>query len=109
MKKDRKDVEGGKWMKDKNGRLGFSEEDRCKIWKEHIEKSMNEENEWDCMVEADVVEGPVEQVTRKQVVEAIKKMKRGKAVGLSEITTEMIKLIMASGKIGEDVMMQLCQ
>jgi len=25
MKKDGKDVEGGKWMKDKNGRLGFSE------------------------------------------------------------------------------------
>jgi len=49
--------------------LGFSEEDRCKIWKEHMEKIMNEENEWDHMMEA---EGPVERVTRKEVVEAIK-------------------------------------
>jgi len=54
------------------------------------------------MVEADVVEEPVERVTRKEVVEAIKKIKRGQASGLAEI-------IMASGKIGQDVMMQLCQ
>jgi len=42
MKKDGKDVEVGKWMKNKNGRLGFSEEDQCKIWKEHLEKIRNE-------------------------------------------------------------------
>jgi len=72
MKKDGKDVEGGKWMKDKNGRLGFSEEDWCKIWKEHMKKIMNEKNDWDHMVEDEVVEGPVERVTRKEVVEAIK-------------------------------------
>jgi len=89
MKKNGKDVEGGKWMKDKNGRLSFSEEDQCKIWKEHMEKIMNEKNGWDYMVEADVVEGSVEQVTRKEV-EAIKKMKGVKAAGLSEITTKMI-------------------
>jgi len=65
MKKDGKDVEDRKWMKDKNGRSGFSE-DRCKIWKEHMEKTMNEENDWDHMVEAGVVEGPVKRVTRKQ-------------------------------------------
>jgi len=66
----------------------------------------HEENYWDYVMQDDVVEGPVERVTRKEVVEAIKKIKRGKAAGLSEITTEMI---MASGKIGEDVMMQLYQ
>ena len=36
MKRDGKDVEGGKWIKDRDGRIGFSLEDRCKIWKEHI-------------------------------------------------------------------------
>jgi len=101
MKKDGKDVESGKWMKDKNGKLGFIEEDRCKIWKEHMEKIMNEENDW-----YHVVEGPVERVTRKEVVEALKKINQGKAAGLSEISTEMI---MASGKIGDDMMMQRCQ
>ena len=36
MKKEGKDVEGI--------RLGFIEEDRAKIWKEHMKKIVNEEN-----------------------------------------------------------------
>jgi len=71
-----------------------------------MEKIINEENDWDHMVKADVVEGPVERLTRKEVVEAIKKMKQEKTSELSEISTGMI---MASSKIGQDVMMQLCQ
>jgi len=67
-----------------------------------VKERAHRENDWDHMVEADVVERPVERVTRKEVVEAIKKRKRGIAAGLSE-------MIMASGKIGEDVMMQICQ
>jgi len=46
------------------------------MWKEHMEKIMNEENEWNRMIEADAVERPVERVTRKEVVAAIKKIKR---------------------------------
>ena len=34
-------------MRDSNGKLNFSENDRKKIWKEHMERIMNEENEWD--------------------------------------------------------------
>ena len=49
----------------------FNENDGAKIWKEHMEKIMNEENEWDRMVETDVVEGPVEKVTRNEIVEAM--------------------------------------
>ena len=40
-----------------------------------MEKIMNEENEWDHMVETDVVEGPVEKVARNETVEAMQKMK----------------------------------
>ena len=47
MKKDRKDVEGGRCMRGSNGRLNFSEKDRGKVWKEHMERIVNEENEWD--------------------------------------------------------------
>jgi len=54
----------------------LSEEDRCKLWKEHIEKIINEELGSFIMV----VGGPVERVTRKEVAEVIK-MKRGKAAG----------------------------
>ena len=40
-----------------------------------MEKIMNEENEWDHMVETDVVEGQVEKVARNETVEAMQKMK----------------------------------
>ena len=58
-------------MKDKDGKLVVNEKDRGKLWKEHMKKIMNVENKWDQMIEADMVEGPVEGVT-DEVVEAIK-------------------------------------
>ena len=44
-KKEGKDLEGGRCLRGRNGRLGSLEEDRAKIWKERMEKMMNEENE----------------------------------------------------------------
>ena len=79
LKKEGKDVERGRCLRGRNGRLDFIEEDRAKIWKEHMEKIMNEENEWDRMVETDLVEGPVEKVARDEIVEAIQSMKSRKA------------------------------
>ena len=86
--------------------MGFIEEDRAKIWKEHLEKIMNEENEWDRMVETDPVERPVENVACNEIVEAIQSMKSRKATGTSEVSVEMI---VASGEIRVKVMMELCQ
>ena len=71
-------------------------------WKE----IMNEENKWDQIVKTDVVEGPVEKVTRVEIVEAMQKMISGKATRPSEVSVEMI---VASGEIGVKVMMELCQ
>ena len=71
-----------------------------------MEKIMNEENEWDHVVETDLVEGPVEKVARNEIVEAMQSMKSGKATGPSEVSVEMI---VASGEIGVKVMMELCQ
>ena len=73
------------------------------IWKEHMERIMNEENAWDHKMDAAMVEGPVEKVSRKEVREAIGKMKVGKAAGLSEIT----EMIVAGGRIAEEVMCNL--
>ena len=42
-----------------------------------MERIMNEENEWDQTVEADVVEGPVERVSREEVVKAMGEIKAG--------------------------------
>ena len=55
MKKEGKDVERGRCSRGRDRRLGFIEEDRAKIWKKHMEMIMNEENEWDHMVETDIV------------------------------------------------------
>ena len=45
MKKEEKDLEGGRCLRGRDGPFGFIEEDRAKNWKEHMEKIMNEENE----------------------------------------------------------------
>ena len=59
---------------------------------------INKENAWDQNTELGI--GPVKEVSSK------KKMKLGKASGLSEVNMEMIN---ASGKVEIDVMMKLCQ
>ena len=98
-------MDGGRCLRGKDGRLGFIE-DRAKIWKEHMEKIMNKENEWDHIMETDVAEGLVEKVARNEIVEAMQRMKSGKATGPSQVSVEMI---VASGEIGVKVMMELCQ
>ena len=51
------------------------------------------------------MEGPVKEIFFKEITIAMKKMKLGKASGLTEVSIEMIN---ASGKVGIDVMMKLC-
>ena len=46
LKTDSKEVEGGS-----DGKLCFSEKERCNIWKDYAERIMNEENDWDHNVE----------------------------------------------------------
>ena len=41
--------------RNKDGRIVVNEEDCGKLWKEHMEKTLNVENEWDQMAEADMV------------------------------------------------------
>ena len=67
---------------------------------------MNEENAWDHKVDAAMIERPVEKVSRKEMKEAIRKMKQKKAAGVYKITTEMIA---AGGRIAEEVMLQRYQ
>ena len=57
-------------------------------------------------METDVVEGLVEKVALCEIVEAMQKMKSGRATGASE---ESVKMIVASGEIGVKVMMELRQ
>ena len=67
---------------------------------------MNVDNEWDQMVEADMVERPVEGVTDEEVMKAKNKMKLAKAAGPSEVNMDVI---IASGKFGVGVIKKLFQ
>ena len=85
MKKDGKDIEGGRYMRGKDGRLDFSEKDRKQIWKNHMEEIMNKENDWDRVTAASVVEGSIKNVTCEEMAIAIKVMTPGKAAGPSAV------------------------
>ena len=47
--------------------------------REYVERLLNIENDWDRVLEEDKVEGPCELINEKEVEEAIKVMKVGKA------------------------------
>ena len=55
-------------MRGSDGKLCFSEMERGKVWKNYMERIMNEENDWDRNVEGDAVEGPVVCVGREEVL-----------------------------------------
>jgi len=74
-------------------------------WKEYIEKLMNEENEWDRKISAEVKEGPADCIRMDEVRAVLKEMKRHKAPGLSGLVAEMIK---ATGDIGIQWILDLC-
>ena len=47
IKREGKDVEGGKCIRDIDRRFNVNDIDRKRIWKQHMEKIMNEKNDWD--------------------------------------------------------------
>jgi hypothetical protein len=102
--KDNKDVVGNGCVRDRSGKLCMGERERAKVWKEHMERVMNEEDEWDGVVDVDVVHGPIDRVTMKEVMTAIKAMKLGKATGVSEVAAEHIA---ASGMVGIEVITKI--
>ena len=104
LKGDSKEVEGGRCMRGSNGRLCFSEKERGKVWKDYMERIMDDENDWDHNVEGDAVEGSVHYVSREEVLEALNEMKTGKATGPSQVS---LKLIAASGGVGIQVIAEM--
>jgi len=58
---------------------------------------MNDENEWDHKISAEVKEGPADSIRMAKVRAVLKKMKRHKAPGLWGLVAEMIQ---ATGDIG---------
>ena len=101
LKTDRNEVEGGRCMRGSDGKMCFTEKERGKVWKDYMERIMNEENDWNRNVEGDAVEGPVACVCREEMLLALNEMKTGKAPGPSEVS---LVLITASGGVEIQVM-----
>ena len=93
-------------MRGRNRKLCFSEKERGEVWKDYMERIMNEQNDWDHNVEGDAVEGSVDCVSREVVLQALNEMKTEKAPGPSELSLE---LIAASGGVGTQGMTEICQ
>ena len=74
--------------------------DREKIkqrWREYYTALLNKENQRDELEDTPQVEGPIEELTRKEIKDAIKAMKKGKAEGCSGVSADMIKILEESG------------
>ena len=82
---EKKDVVEVSYLKDESGAVKVSVDDRKKIWKEHMEKLMNVQNEWSNSIDTSKVEGAVRRIEVEEVWWAINRMKIGKASGPSGV------------------------
>ena len=93
-----KDVQHKRVIKDENGNVMVNLEAVLKRWEEYFEKLMNEENNRDPRTEeAEVVNKEVNCISREEVKKALRRMKKGKAVGPHELPVEVWKCM---GKMG---------
>ena len=76
----------------KDGKLKVTLLEKIKVWKEYEEKLLNEENDWNKSMEITKVEGPCEQVSTEDVMEALILMNTGKAAGPSGVTVELLNV-----------------
>ena len=79
MVKERQDITGLNCIKGALGKVIVDDKGIKDSWKEYMEKLMNEENEWDHKLSAEVKKGPADCIRMDEVRAALKEMKRQKA------------------------------
>ena len=100
-----KDVDPVRVIKDENGNVMVNSKAVLKRWKECFEKLMNKENNRDPNTEeAEVVNEDINCVSREEVKNALRRMKKGKAVGPDELPVEVWKCMR---KMGIEVLTRL--
>ena len=99
-----KDVQHVRVIKDENGSVMVNSKAVLKRWKEYFEKLINEENDRDPRTEkTEVVNEEIRFVSR-EVKNALRRIKKGKTVGLDELPVEVWKCM---GKIGINFLTRL--
>ena len=85
-------------MKDENGNVMVSSEAVLKKCKKYFEKVMNEENDREPRTEEpEVVKEEVNCFSREEVKNALRRMKKGKAIGPDELPVEVWKCMREMG------------
>ena len=79
MVKERQDITRLNCTKGASGKVIVDNKGIKDSWKEYMEKLMNEDNEWDHKMSAEVKEGPGDCIRMADVRAALKKMKKHKA------------------------------
>ena len=75
----------------KSEAVKVSVDDRNKIWKEHMEKLINVENEWSDSIDHSKVEGAVRRIDVEKVRCAMNRMKIRKASGHCGVAIKLFK------------------
>ena len=100
-----KDVQHVRVIKDENGNVMVNLEPVLKRWMEYFEKLMNEENNRESRTEeTEVINEEINCVSREEVKNAIRRMKKGKVVRPDELPVEVWKCM---GKIGIEFLTRL--
>lgn len=84
-------------MNDENGRVLYDDDDVTRRWKGYIDKLLNEENARIDIGEGMPTERETRNITRNEVVKAMKKMKNNKSVGPDNIHIEVWKCLEEDG------------
>ena len=93
-----KNVQHVRVIKDENGNVMVNSEAVLKRWKEYFEKLMNEKNNRDPWIEEpEVVNEKVNCVSREEVKNAIRRMKKGKSAGPDKLPVEVWKCMEEMG------------
>jgi len=71
MVKETQDILGSNCLKEISSKVIVDEKEIKDLWKEYMEKLMNEENEWDHRISAGVKEGPADCIRIDEVAAAL--------------------------------------
>ena len=88
---EKTDVVGVGCLKDESEAVKVRVDDQKKIWKEHMEKLINDEDKWSDSIDASKVEGAVRRIEVEEVWCAMNCIKIGKASGPSGTAIELFK------------------
>jgi len=97
MVKERQDITGLNCIIGASGKVIVDDKGIKDSWKEYVEKLMNEENEWDHKLSAEVKEGPADSIRMDEVRAALKEMKRIVGAGNRNDTSHRGDWIQPSG------------